>query len=80
MAIALVAVVAAGCLVVAVSLVEGAWPYRVLGTSDPGAVVRLGAPPLRFAVDVSATVCVGGLVFAAFFTRPGDGGEISPTG
>jgi putative copper resistance protein D len=70
----------AAVVVVAVPVAVGTWPYAVLGTSDPGPVVRIGAPLLRLIVDLSATVCVGGLVFAAFFTRPGAGGGISPAG
>jgi cytochrome c oxidase assembly factor CtaG/putative copper export protein len=68
----------AAAVVVVVSVVAGAGPYAALNITDPGAVVRVGAPLLRFVVDAAATVCTGSLVFAAFFTRPQPSGSISP--
>ena len=67
-------------MVVAVAVIAGGWPFTAIGTSDPGVVVRLGAPLLRLVVDVAATVCVGALVFAGFFTRPQPSGLVSPSG
>jgi cytochrome c oxidase assembly factor CtaG/putative copper export protein len=76
---ALFAYAVGGALIVlAVSLVAGAFPYSSLSIRDPGAVVRVGAPLLRFVVDAAATVGTGALVFAAFFTRRPESGLISP--
>lgn len=71
---------AAAIVVTVVAVIADGWPYTAIGTSDPGAIVRLGAPLLRLLVDGSATVCVGGLVFAGFFTRPQPSGLVSPSG
>lgn len=65
-------------IVIAVSLLAGVSPYLSAGTHDPGALVRLLDPLLRFGVDAAATICTGSLVFAAFFTRPQQSGVISP--
>lgn len=67
-------------IVIAVSVAAGIWPYRALGTADPGPLVRVGAPALRLAADITATVCVGAVVFAAFFTRAQPSGLIAPPG
>jgi cytochrome c oxidase assembly factor CtaG/putative copper export protein len=66
-------------IVLAVSLVAGVFPYEAMNIVDPGAVVRVAAPLLRWVVDAAATVCTGSLVFAAFFTRRRENGLISPT-
>lgn len=76
--VASLSAVGAALIVVAVSLIAGDGPYTLLGTSNPGAVVRLLDPLLRFGLDAAATVCTGSLVFAAFFTRPQPSGLISP--
>ncbi|ASW53419.1 hypothetical protein CIK06_03290 [Plantactinospora sp. KBS50] len=68
----------AAAVVAVVSVVAGAFPYAVLGTGDPGTLVRVAAPLLRLTVDAAATVCTGALVFAAFFTRPQPSGLVSP--
>jgi putative copper resistance protein D len=67
-------------LVVVLAVTAGAAPYAELGNSDPGAVVRVGTPLLRFVVDVAATLCTGSLVFAACFTEPRSGGRLSAGG
>jgi putative copper resistance protein D len=76
--------VAAGVLGVALvtvlAVTAGGGPYAALGNGDPGGLVRVGAPLLRFATDVAATLCTGSLVFAAFFTGSRDGGLLSPAG
>lgn len=78
---------AAGCLllaagvVVTVGLAAGGAPYQALGSGDPGLLVRVGTPLLRLAVDGSATLCVGSLVAAAFFSgSPQPSGLVSPRG
>jgi cytochrome c oxidase assembly factor CtaG/putative copper export protein len=71
--------VGSAIIVLTVSLVAGRSPFSSLSIQDPGAVVRIGAPLLRFVVDAAATVCTGALVFAAFFTRRQESGLISPT-
>jgi cytochrome c oxidase assembly factor CtaG/putative copper export protein len=78
-------VLAALSIVVGVALVAGAYPFRAWGTSDPGILVRLGAPVLRLAVDAAATVCAGSLGYTVFFTGPQPGtaqppGMTSPQG
>ncbi|HKN97209.1 MAG TPA: cytochrome c oxidase assembly protein [Pseudonocardiaceae bacterium] len=67
-------------LVVVLVVTAGGAPYADLGNSDPGALVRLGTPLLRFVVDVAATLGTGSLVFAACFTEPGSGGRLSAGG
>jgi putative copper resistance protein D len=67
-------------LVAVLAVTAGGAPYAELGNSDPGAVVRLGTPLLRFVVDVAATLCTGSLVFAACFTQPRSGGRLSAGG
>lgn len=71
--------VGSAVIVLTVSVVAGKVPFSSLSIQDPGAVVRVGAPLLRFVVDAAATVCTGALVFAAFFTRRQESGLISPT-
>ncbi len=68
----------AGLIVIVIAVIAGSWPFRAIGTTDPGAVVRIVTPFLRLVVDVAATVCVGSLVFAAYFTRPQASGVVSP--
>lgn len=73
-------VVAAGT-VIAVSLAAGIGPYTALGSGDPGALVRLATPLLRLAAEAAATLCVGSLVAAAFFSgSPQTSGLVSPRG
>lgn len=74
------AVVAAAGVVVLVGLLAGVWPYAALGSSDPGVVVRVGAPVLRLLADTAATVCVGSLVFALFFTDSSPSGQLCARG
>ncbi|MFC7549526.1 cytochrome c oxidase assembly protein [Plantactinospora sp. GCM10030261] len=61
------------------SLVVGQ-PYAVLGVGDAGWPVRLATPLVRLLTTVSATVCVGSLVFATFLTRPQPSGVVAPAG
>ena len=71
------------CLVgpaVTIILLAGRWPYVVLGIDDPGQLVRLGAPLLRLTADGAATVCVGSLAYAVFFTDRQPSGLVSPRG
>ena len=77
-ALAVLTLLLAVAVVVVTSVVAGAWPYRVLGTADPGPVVRVAAPLVRLVVDVAALVCTGSAVFAAFFTKPDPTGLIAP--
>lgn len=70
--------VAAIAIVLVVSLLAGARPYLLLGASDPGMVVSIGAPLLRLLADVAATVCLGALAFAVCCTRPQPSGIVSP--
>lgn len=70
----------AAAVAAAVAVLAGAWPYTVLGNSDPGALVRIGTPLLRLVADGSATLCVGSLVFAACFTARQDTGGLSAVG
>lgn len=70
----------AAVVVVAVAVVAGVWPFTAIGSGDPGVLIRLGAPLLRLTADTSATICVGALVFAGFFTRPQTSGSVSPAG
>ncbi len=67
-------------IVIGVSLAAGDGPYRILGAADPGPLVRVGAPLLRLVAEIAATVCVGALVFTAFFTRPQPSGLVAPSG
>lgn len=67
-------------VVAVLSVVAGTWPYRALGNTDPGLLVRLGAPLLRGVSDLAATVCVGWLVFAVAFTAPQESGVLSAQG
>jgi putative copper resistance protein D len=76
--------VAAGALgaalVVVLALTAGGTPYTELGNSDPGALVRVGTPLLRFVADLAATLCTGSLVFAACFTTRRENGRLAPGG
>ncbi|MGH3438915.1 MAG: cytochrome c oxidase assembly protein [Sciscionella sp.] len=67
-------------VVIAVSVLTGSGPYRDLGNSDPGAVIRIGAPVLRAIADISATICTGSLAYAACFTRRQPSGLVSAEG
>lgn len=71
-------VAAVGVLVLAVAVWAGPGPYRAVGVTDPGAVVRLVTPVLRLIVDLAASLCAGALTYACWFTPPGeDGGVMS---
>lgn len=70
--------VLAVAIVTVVSVASGTWPYTALGNADPGLLVRVGAPLLRLAADAAATLCVGSLVFAAFFTDTPPDGPLRP--
>lgn len=81
MAWALVGVGALGvALVTVLAVTAGTAPYTQLGNSDPGALVRVGAPVLRFVVDAAATLCTGFLMFAACFPAPREDGRLSAAG
>lgn len=67
-------------LVTALAVAAGTAPYTQLGNADPGALVRVGTPVLRFVVDLSATLSTGFLVFAACFPMPRDDGRLSAAG
>jgi len=58
----------------------GTAPYTAVGNGDPGTLVRWGTPLLRLVVDLSATLCTGSLVFAAFFVLPGNDGQLTAHG
>lgn len=65
---------AGGALAIAVVLVlvlsAGSTPYAQIGYGDPGLVVSVGTPVLHLISDLSATVCIGALMFVMLFTRP----------
>jgi putative copper export protein len=67
----LVAAFLAASAVVFVSVAGGTWPYAALGNTDPGTLVRVGAPVLRLVADSSAAVTIGSLACAAFFAAAG---------
>ncbi|QUH04999.1 bifunctional copper resistance protein CopD/cytochrome c oxidase assembly protein [Saccharopolyspora erythraea] len=69
-------------VVVAAVLVwtAGGEVYAVLGYRDPGAVTVFGVNAARMVADVAAAVCVGSLVFAAFFTSPRESGGVCADG
>lgn len=67
-------------VVAVVALTAGAAPYAALGNGNPGALVRVGTPVVRFVADAAATLCVGFLVFAACFTESRRGGLLSADG
>ncbi|MFC8850085.1 MULTISPECIES: cytochrome c oxidase assembly protein [unclassified Micromonospora] len=55
-------------------------PYAALGVADPGRLAQTCAALFRLLATVSATVCVGALVFATFLTRPQTSGVAAPAG
>jgi hypothetical protein len=67
-------------LVVVVVLGSGTDLYQLLGYSDPGTFTKLGTFLLRFLFDVSAALCAGSLVYAAFFTDSSPSAGLSPQG
>ncbi|SFE13274.1 putative copper resistance protein D [Actinopolyspora alba] len=67
-------------LTIVLVLAAGSGVYAVLGYPDPGALTKLGVNLLRLVFDLAGACCLGGLVFAAFFTVPQRGGMISPDG
>jgi putative copper resistance protein D len=67
-------------LVVVLAVSAGATPYVELGNADPGSLVRVGTPLLRFVVDLAATLCTGSLVFAACFSTRNTGGRLAADG
>ncbi|WP_409465351.1 cytochrome c oxidase assembly protein [Amycolatopsis sp. GA6-003] len=73
---------AAGVAAVAVVVVVAAAGevYSALGNPVPGALTSLGTSLLRLVADAAGVVCVGGLVFAAFLSPPGEAGRLSPDG
>ncbi|MEV6771843.1 cytochrome c oxidase assembly protein [Nocardia sp. NPDC051030] len=62
---AMAAVVAA--LVVGLSASQA---LSLLGIPDPGPLTTYGLPAMRAIADLSAALCIGSLVFAAFFVPP----------
>ncbi len=78
------ALVAAGvlgaALVALLAVTAGSAPYIQLGNGDPGSLVRVGTPVLRFVADLAATLCTGSLVFAACFTTQRTSGRLAPGG
>ncbi|PRW63720.1 cytochrome c oxidase assembly protein [Actinopolyspora mortivallis] len=73
-------VLAAVVLTVWTVLAAGEHAYLVLGYPAPGLVTTLGVSLLRLVLDLSAAVCVGSLVFCAFFTTPRRDRMVSPDG
>jgi putative copper resistance protein D len=67
-------------LVAVLAVTAGTTPYARLGNADPGLLARVGTPVLRFAVDVSATLSTGFLVFGACFPPPREDGRLSAAG
>jgi putative copper resistance protein D len=77
--VVLCAVVAVGT-VVTVGAASGPYPYDALGNTDPGILVHIGAPVLRLACDVSGSLCVGLLAYAAFFAGSKRSGSLTAQG
>lgn len=73
------AIVALGFVILS-SALAGSQPYAAVGSADPGAAVRLGAPLLRLVSQVAATLCTGGLAFSACFTAASASGLVSADG
>ncbi|GAA2780669.1 cytochrome c oxidase assembly protein [Saccharopolyspora taberi] len=73
-------VVAAVVIVVALVWSVGDAAYSALGYPDPGAVTAVGVNLLRMTADIAAAVCLGSLVFCAFFTSPRKTGGVSADG
>ncbi|MFC4000253.1 cytochrome c oxidase assembly protein [Prauserella oleivorans] len=69
-------------VVVAVGLVAltGGISYAVAGLTDPGAVTTYGITVVRVAADVSAAVCIGSLLLAAFLVPPQKSGTLDVDG
>lgn len=72
--------VAAAVAVIVVAVLAGSRPETVLGSGDPGWVVRSLDPLVRLVVDLAATVCLGSLSLVTFFTRPQRSGSVTPSG
>lgn len=72
--------VASLVLVLALVLGSGSDGYAALGYSDPGTVTKAGTYVLRFLVDLAGAICVGSLVYAAFFTASPPRGRLSAEG
>lgn len=73
---------AAVAVVVAVGFVltAGPAPYVAMGYPDPGAVTAVGTFVFRLVFDVAAGICVGALVFGAFFTAASPSGALGAEG
>ena len=75
-----VGAIAAVLVVVALVRSAGSEVYPVVGYRDPGAVTAFGVNLVRLLADLAAAVCLGSLVFCAFFTSPGKSGGVSADG
>ncbi len=73
-------VLIAFAVVLVLGLLAGSAPYTALGNTDPGPLVRLGAPVLRLVVDLAGTLTTGSLAFAALCTRPRGADQLTPVG
>ncbi|MHA6798398.1 cytochrome c oxidase assembly protein [Bounagaea algeriensis] len=72
--------VLATAVVVAIALAAGALPYAAVGSADPGAAVRIGAPVLRLVTELAAVVCLGALAFVVCCTRARTSGTVTAPG
>ncbi|WP_433471609.1 cytochrome c oxidase assembly protein [Saccharomonospora azurea] len=65
---------------VAIVVLTGGLSYGVAGLTDPGDVTRYGIMVVRVGADLSAAVCVGSLLLAAFLVPPQKSGMLSVDG
>ncbi|MGV9361822.1 cytochrome c oxidase assembly protein [Amycolatopsis sp. NPDC003731] len=74
---AVVTAVVAGLALVLLVVATAGDVYAPLGNADPGPLTTYGFAVVRFAADVAAAGCFGGLVFAAFVAPGRRGGSLS---
>ncbi|WP_433409630.1 cytochrome c oxidase assembly protein [Saccharomonospora azurea] len=65
---------------VAIVVLTGGLSYGVAGLTDPGDVTRYGIMVVRVGADLSAAVCVGSLLLAAFLVPPQKSGMLTVDG
>ncbi|MER7115740.1 bifunctional copper resistance protein CopD/cytochrome c oxidase assembly protein [Saccharomonospora azurea] len=65
---------------VAIVVLTGGLSYGVAGLTDPGDITRYGIMVVRVGADLSAAVCVGSLLLAAFLVPPQKSGTLDVDG